>query len=611
MVTSAIAHRVPTGKSEGPVRARVLRVPAAGALAVAALAVCAGLNPARSGFTAGGQFPTVRARTEVVLVPVSPLNKHGEVIRGLQAKDFQLFVDGRPVTITSFDIVAGPSAPAPGSAAPAEGEVAGLPKSTFSNAPSACSSTPNLVIFLVDYLNTALPDRISLREQILKFLSRQLRSNQPIGIYGLTYSLALIQPFTCDPAPLIAAAQRLQKEKGEPAPPAAAPQPLSAAVKAMVRESTDAAIETHLLEAARQNFNINQRIRVTHTLEAFRQLAGAFSGLPGKKTVLWLTGDPSPLNPTLMNQIVLDNPKLETLGVPWGGLAKTFEALNDAGISVSPVDVRGVLNSGLKDLATPHTRSEMLQDLAQSQPKDSNIYANNTDYREGESANAILAMQTAAAETGGTVFQGSNDLGKLLDRAQRLWDYYYVLGFNAQEVVKEEVVSHHTIKVQVNTRVSQVLARRGFVTRPASLLSSEQEIQRDLSEAATSPIDLTGLGLALTIAEPRREAKAWYFPFSLMVGGDSLSLLEVAGGFRYELSFVSLARNPSGKVISSREQRVQEVVPPPKGQEVWKNGLTFKGEFEVGAGEQWLGRVVARDNLSGRVGTITVNLNTK
>lgn len=550
------------------------------------------------------QFPIIRARTEVVLVPVSPLDKHEQIVRGLGAKDFRLLVDGKPIEITSFDVVSGPSTPTP----PVTAEPISVPPGhTYSNGPTAYSATGNLVIFLIDYLNTPQVQRLDLRNHLLKFFAHQLHPGQEIAVYALTMSLVVVQPFTRDPSALIAAAQRLLELKGAPPNPQQAPTPLSAAVKE-IRDSADAKMEVLELENARRAYNTDQRIRVTRTLEALRQLAGAFSGVPGKKSVLWLTADPSPLNPTLMKQIDLNNPSQESSRVSAVDLARTFEALNDAGISLSPVDVRGEANSGLSDWTNHHSRSEMLQDLAASQPADSNLYTNMTDFRQGERANATLAMLTAAAETGGTVYQGSNDLAGLLARAQALGSYYYVLGFDPRPVAKGNTPRYHPIKVKVNGHVSRVLARRGFLARPSGLLASEPETQRELAEAMESPIDLTALPLLLTLAEPTRTNDERRIPFSLQVRGDGLSLEQTEKGFRYRLSFVTLVRNHRGELLGSGDQSAAAEVSPQQADQLKKLGLSLKGEFHVPQHEPGSGRVVVRDDLTGRVGTITVEL---
>ena len=67
--------------------------------------------------------------------------------------------------------------------------------------------------------------------------------------------------------------------------------------------------------------------------------------------------------------------------------------MSAAGISLFPVDIRGVGNSGLKKPDETPSHPEFVQTAAQSQPSDSTVYSSATAQRQGEAANAIMAME--------------------------------------------------------------------------------------------------------------------------------------------------------------------------------------------------------------------------
>ena len=535
--------------------------------------------------------PVLRARTSLVLVPASPLDKQGKVVRGLKREGFRLLVDGKPVEIVSFDVVsvAGTSLVTATNQSP-QGETK-LTEKTILNIPAESSSAGNLVIFLIDFLNTAQADRMFLGRQSLKFFSNQLRPTQEVAVYGLTNSLVLIQPFTRDPSRLIAAARDVLLRRDMPSEPV---------------ESRPLGPEDGLI-VLRRAYNIDQRKRALRTLAAFRQLANAYSGIPGKKSLIWLTGDASPLNPTLLYQFLQDK-SLESVRTPAWDIAKTYEALNAANISVFPVDARGVFNVGLPRIDQNQSHTEFMQTMRETQPTDESPYSNMTDLLQGEAANAVLAMMGAAAETGGEVLRGSNDLGSLLDRAQQLWAYYYVLGFDPHTASNESEFRYHRIEVRVRGHVSKILARRGFAIRPAVSLASASEIQRDISEAAESPVDLTAVPLALTLGGTNADGKDRHIPFSLLVRGGGFALAEDSTGVRYDLSVATLVRDERGEIIRSAVDKAAAMVSPDRTGELKENGITFRGEFRVPAGESCSGRVIVRDNLAARIGTVTVQV---
>ncbi len=547
--------------------------------------------------------PTIRTSSSLVLVPASPLDKSGHFISDLGARDFQILVDGKPVEISHFDVVTETSPQSP----PGSPVEPSLPPDTFRNISIASSSQSNLVILLVDYLNTRMVDRMGLRDALLKYFSTKLRPDQEIAVYGLTYSLVLLQSFTRDSAPLAAVAKNLLHQKGQPPDPKISRPLYRPGGNGLPRGDPDAANEYFTLLNARREYNMDQAQRAARTLASFRELAESFGGIPGKKTVIWLTGDASPLNPTMLYRILLSDKSVETHGTSWWQTAKTYEALNAAGVSVFPVDVRGIVGNGLLNAGETQTHEEFQQSVRGSQPVDMSPYSQMTDFRQGEAANAVLAMGSVAEETGATVLAGNNDIGKLLDRAHKIWANYYVLAFVPERPANENVASYHKIQVKVDRPGAHVLARRGFFTRPEGMLSSESEIQRDLAEAAASPIDLTSLSLQLSLGEPREGGRTRHFPLVLNVSSAALGTASDKGT-PYDLSVAVLVREQDGKIVSSTSNRVRAVVSPGQVQHAAEKGLRYDSEFEAPVGNPCFGRVIVRDNLTGRTGTISLTL---
>ncbi len=586
------------------------------------------LSLAKTGSAQENADSAFHARATVVLVPVCALDKHGELIPGLTIKDFELRVDGKSVTIVSLDSVTDSATTSAGRPA------AMLPPGTYINVPSSTVPSPNLLILIIDFLNTSQAERMWFRSEALKYFSAGLRPSQQIGVYGLGYSLVMLLPFTDRPEPLIEVAKNLLHHKGLPPGPAPGTPPgnagtLSPLIPPPASEiggglgvarggsqgpsengnqdpSTDALIDFLSTKSMRQAYNLNQMDRAARTLEQFRQLADAFAGVPGKKTVVWLTGDPSPLNPTMMNRILLDQATAETLATPWWEIAKTYEALNSAGISLFPVDLRGVVNTGLLGADQEESHQGFRQAIMGSQPTDGSPYSNMASQRQGEAANAVQAMQTAAEETGGVVLQGTNEIAKLMDRAEKYWRSYYVLSFVPETPDTNAKPAYHRIEVKVDRPVTRLLARRGFVSRPAAMVSSMQEVRRDMTEASQSPVDLTALRLVLSLGEIKNAEKAARLPFTLKIQGDGLAAVHDSRGSRFDLSVVVVMRDREGKIVNNHGENLSLAIPPTQVEAVKKEGLTYKGEFQVPAGNVYFGRVMVRDNHTGEVGTLTL-----
>ena len=551
----------------------------------------------------------IRSSSSLVLVPVSAMDKSGHFVSGMIASDFKILVDGKPVEIASFDMVTEAAAPS----ASAETS-ASLPPHTFRNISEASASQPNLVILFVDYLNTRLVDRMGLREGMLRYLATKLKPDQEIAVYGLTERLVLLQPFTRNSSALIVVARNLLKQKGQTPDPSVGkllvkPGEETKAAIAAAGQGSDVGMEYFAAMEARRTYNLDQLHRAQQTLEAFRQLAGSFGGTPGKKTVIWLTGDVSPLNPTLLYRILVYHPEVQTEVTPWWEIAKTYELLNAAGISVFPADIRGLGNPGLLSAGENMSRDEFQQTVRGSVAEDMSAYATPTDMRQGEAANAALAMDAVAGETGAKVLAGTNDIAELLDRAYKLWASYYVLAFVPETPEANSAPSYHKIKVSVDRKGVQILSRRGYVSRQETLISTDAEIHRDLLEAASSPIDLTSIALELSLRELPGGGRIRHCPFSIKV---SNALLETVSekGAPYDLTLAILVLNQDGKFASPVEKRLRGTVPQTAISQVKTNGMQYDAEFEPPPGGPYFGRVIVRDNVTGRLGTITVALPT-
>ncbi len=85
------------------------------------------------------QPPSFRAATELVVVDVAVVGKDGEPVRGLQASDFAVTIDGKPRVVRTLEYVDESAAPAPGEERPL--------RPVSSNAPEARG---RLVLLLVD-----------------------------------------------------------------------------------------------------------------------------------------------------------------------------------------------------------------------------------------------------------------------------------------------------------------------------------------------------------------------------------------------------------------------------------------------------------------------------
>jgi len=94
----------------------------------------------------------------------------------------------------------------------------------------------------------------------------------------------------------------------------------------------------------------------------------------------------------------------------------------------------------------------------------------------------------------------------------------------------------------------------------------------------------------------------------LSIPASALEHSDTAQGWRYQFSIFIVLKDPKGKVFSDLGDKIDRVFAPPEAAALARHGFFYPGQFDAPAGEKTFGRIIVRDNLSGRVGTITVQI---
>ncbi len=149
------------------------------------------------------QQVTFHAQSQLVLVPVVINDKSGGHIGNLEAKDFQVFEDGKLQNIHTFEeiIATRHELPAP-------------PAGVFTNFLADQAGARRLTIILLDLVNTPYLNQQFAREQVLKALSSTLNTEDPKALLTLTRTgIHVIHDFTTDPAVLASALRRASGDR--------------------------------------------------------------------------------------------------------------------------------------------------------------------------------------------------------------------------------------------------------------------------------------------------------------------------------------------------------------------------------------------------------------
>ncbi len=369
--------------------------------------------------------PTFQAGTRLVEVDVIVRDKNGPVM-GLNQDDFTLFDNGKPQKISVFAVK--------GSQSSRQAAVP-LPPGTVSNrvtrnGQEAASST----VILIDRINTPQDIQLYANQKIVKFLETR-RSQDRIGIYAFGNGLRVVQDLTDDPERLSRAIDSL-KPRDENHRTLYTPGPFEQSEP----EMTGRVLEEYTLLTAND--------RVLSTKKALEAIAQHLAPVPGRKSLIWITGS----FPLLLKT---DHGTKDFSQ----DMKEAAQALNDANVALYAVDARGLVFGsprGPWGLTIP----------------------------------GIDTMNNLAGLTGGRAFYADNGLDNLIEAAVDDSEVMYTLGFYpAQE---SQAGDWHKLKVSVDKHGVNVRHREAYF---ASKVAAGGDRHPTLDQLLHSSLDAAEVGL--------------------------------------------------------------------------------------------------------------------
>jgi VWFA-related protein len=538
-------------------------------LVVLFLGLC-GWLPLRAQTAAAPSTPdiTFKAKSELVTVPVIVTDKTGAHIHGLKKEDFVLSEDGKPQKIATLEEVTKPSGPA---VPPAIG-----PRQ-FSNVLSPDPKPVNLTILVLDLINTPFEDQAYAKAQLIKYLSEIGNDPPPTSILVLDRNgIKVIHDFATDPSKLSTALQKTpgQREVVEQADQEAVPAGTPPAMaQAMER----------LRQSEQRMESLERRTSIMITLEAMQQIAQSCAGMPGRKELLWASaGFPFSMNELSM-VINIDGPKLDSYSDISAYYEKTWKALNQAQVSVYPVDVRGLTNPMMVDASIRNPRQDYY------------------DHKQWMNTQTLATFQTFAQTTGGRAFYNTNDLKTAFQKAQDDNADYYMLSYYLDRDARMKT-GWHKLGVKVHRDGTQVRARSGFFLTTGK---PDDNNDAEVNLALRSPLNYTGVPITghWQSAAPAAEAGKTTMIFVLTMPANFAEIDE-SDDNHMRLEFAAVALSETG---SSVGQSIKTVDGHPKGDSLDRirtHGVDYRGALVLPPG-QYTVRFAVRDRLSGRMGSVS------
>lgn len=523
-------------------------------LAIAGMSLL--LMSALKGQVAQSNTTTLKSSSELVLIPTVVNDKSGAHIPGIKKEEFVLKQDGKPQPIAVFEEVNVHS----GLVRRAEGE-----HSSFSNFAPASSEYYRLSIIVLDFVNTPFPDQANARNELTKFLSQVAESSEPMCLLALTRDgLLLIHDFTDDPK-LLAAALRQAGSNNAPL----IHEPLTEAGEfpgggslGLLARIIRANLEGEARMAALES---DQAAKVT--VQAMEQIARAFRGLPGRKSLIWASS-----------------------GFPFSASSPSdgdlWKTMNDAQIAIYSVDLRAASTGNAQQPGGVRP-----SDLGDPQ-FDTDGEARLKRQDEGNT------LRLFAENTGGKAFLGGANLAESFREATQDDSSYYMLGFYVNRTSRP---GWHPISVAISRKGVHPRYRTGFLlSRDTSTASARSEMQL----AIASPLDVVGLPVSISwsgMAAGSSPGKT-KVQFDLVMPPNFTSI-DHSDQNHMVLDIAAVARNLKGEVITDLAQRIDTHLKSDGLEKIQTSGMTYRSGLQLPPGD-YVVRFVVRDSLGDRMGSV-------
>ncbi len=501
--------------------------------------------------------PVVRSGTALIRVTILARDHSGKPVTRLTAADFSVTEDGKPQTVAFFD-ANGSTAPttsplaaahtAPSATAPASPDAGGT---AFSNS-TAGDRVRNVTVILLDRLNTVWSDQAQARDGIAKFLSK-VRPDDRVALYALDgTSLRVLHDFTADAASLLKAVNS------------------AARITSPSAEGQNRYNLADLGHAAGEYQDQLIGAAAYTTITAFQTIGQHLDGVPGRKSLVWISSAfpiGGPNSPMARRAGTSDTVQIQ----------RATRALNTAGISVYPIDARGLIGA-FSDPGTA-TRPPTYATL------------------DTVSANTEV-MHSIADDTGGRVFLNTNDIGGAVRSAIDDADAYYVIGYYPPAAPDDG--RYRQIDVKTRAPGVDLRFRHGYFAAPAGPAGGDRTTT--LERALRDVLDATGIPVSVHVAPTGATQDA---ALSIAADGRALTLRNDQGAWTGSIDVAIAQVRQDGSLQRDLDTTIALKLTDDQRQSLLDSGLTLTRHLAIASNTVQVA-VVIRDTATGALGSVFV-----
>lgn len=403
----------------------------------------------------------IHTETRTVLVEAIVTGKKGEYVRDLTAKDFRIWQDGKEQAVTSLSL-------------------------------ESTAAEPHFLVLFFDSTRMTAQDQAQARLAVSRFIDANAAPNRLMAVVSYVNGLRVAQNFTDNPGRLKDALSRLE-------------------------------VSTGIVTAARPPGGVvDDNFLSRNMLQTLAALANGLGVLPGRKTVMLLTG----------GLLSSSEEKSE--------VTEAIESSSRSGVAIYPIDVQPA-TAGMGPLQDPVRAPDPTQvDLRGGLQggEDSSPLAQDL------SASGQPLLRSLANGTGGFFVPNSGNLLPDLQRIGEEQTAYYVLSYTPPE---SKEGSCHTLRVKVDRAGAAVRARSSYcATKPLDLIAGTPAA-KDLEDRAAGA-ETGKLRASIQLPYFYASPGVARVHVALEIAPDELKFENQKGKFHAEVNFLGIAVAPDGGI---------------------------------------------------------------
>lgn len=595
---------------------------------------------------------TLHTGTQLVALDVVVTDSHGNIVKGLEQKDFTVAESGKPQTVRQFREYANglTAQQATDRSDSPDLKSEKLPPNLFSNFDQP-PSPRSVTVILFDLLNTPLADQTHAQNELLKVLRSKPKDSQ-FALCVLSDKLQMIQGFTRDDAALMAAVRSkktlMRRKSHLDADPGMATLEAGKAT-AQFRPELEFFVQSILLqESQARGYDADRRMFVT--VDAFAQLARYLYAIPGRKNLIWLSG-----SFTLGISPDGSAPDREQMAFSQvrnysENLKKVSNLLAESHVALYPVDVKGLVTDPLFTAQTNDTLSPISMTgstplgpaqngrVSFARPADTAVPLALMQTQENDFGLAQIGEHTTmdrlANQTGGRAFYNTNGIAKAIDIAVEEGSNYYALSYSPTN--KDYNGAFRKIKVSLVNKKYHLAYREGYyAVDPSTPAKPAKDLISGLAQAAMQQGSPQSRQIVLAariiplgkprIVENTTTAKPFKGKRKKDVRPEEMQLYSIDyavkptdlrfspttdGGYHGVLNFMITAFDEEGKLAASQISELDARFKPESFHQTMKDGIRLHQEVEIPAKSTAM-RLGVEDAATSHIGTIEVPLPVK